>query len=161
MMQPERTEPGAILPERPIRILAVDDDSMVLDSLRAIVENDRPAAGQAPLEWCGSLRSVTELIEACKRSCPDLVLLDLEMPGQKPLNMLGRLFDQCPDVRVMIFSSCVPLDVIDRAIDYGAWGVVAKFQPTSVLLHGIRQVAAGKLFVNTEVLDERWKLPKP
>lgn len=157
LFHPTGAEAGPLNADRPLRVLVVDDNPMVRESLRMVLDAAFPRIGQGSLVWAGSLGSATDLLEECKRNCPDIVLLDLTMPGLDPFTAIAQLQAHCPAARVIVYSGSLPRSAIDRALQAGAWGVVSKLQPMSALLQGIREVASGRLYVNAELSDERWK----
>jgi DNA-binding NarL/FixJ family response regulator len=73
-----------------------------------------------------------------------VVLLDLDMPGPNPIEVLRELTVQSPDVRVIVLSGHVRRELIDRAIEAGAYGYLSKNDDGGVLVDSIRAVARGE-----------------
>src|SRR5678816_409097 len=87
------------------------------------------------------------LTEECARVRPQVVLLDLHMPGTPPLEALKELSAAAPAVRVIVFSGLDDGETVDRAVRAGAWGLVPKVAATDAILDAIRRVAAGEVSV--------------
>ena len=136
--------------QRPIRILCVDDHAFLVEGLQArfALEDD--------LEYVGSLPSAQHLVAQAKRLHPDIVLLDLEMPGPDPFEAADDLRRQCPDVRTIILSAYVRDHYITAATKAGAWGYFSKSEDAETIVDGIRKVARGEFAFSPKV-QERCK----
>jgi DNA-binding NarL/FixJ family response regulator len=127
-----------------IRVLCVDDNQFVLQALerRLALEPDLLCVGTC-LDACDLEQKVAELR-------PDVVLLDLDMPYRDPLEALTALTEQMPEVRILILSGHVKRALIERAIEGGAMGYVAKNEDVSTVVDAIRSVAAGAFVLGPE-----------
>ncbi len=136
--------------QKPIRILCVDDHAFLVEGLQArfALEDD--------LEFVGSLPSAQYLVAQAKRLHPDIVLLDLEMPGPDPFEAADDLRRQCPDVRTIILSAYVRDHYITAATKAGAWGYFSKSEDAETIVDGIRKVARGEFAFSPKV-QERCK----
>jgi DNA-binding NarL/FixJ family response regulator len=146
-MQKARDEMGADgdgPPLRTVSVLCVDDSPYVLEALHVLIEGHKPFAGAIALKWLGGLPRADDLVAECKRTCPDVVLLDIEMPGLSAYEAAERVSEECPDSRIIMFSSSSTPDNLNRAREAGAWGFVSKYERWSNLLDAIRAVAAGE-----------------
>lgn len=132
-------------PDTPISVLCVDDNGHVADALRLKFG----AAGG--FQWRGWLPDADQLVSTALRDAPSVVLLDIDMPGSDPFDALSDLAARCPKCRVIIFSGHVRRELIDRALDAGAWGYVSKNDGEDALLSAVRLVAAGELALSPEV----------
>jgi DNA-binding NarL/FixJ family response regulator len=130
-----------------IGVLCVDDNEHVAVALRLKFM----AAGE--FQWRGWLPSAAGLVAAAEREAPRVVLLDIDMPGPDPFEALAQIADRCPETRVVVFSGHVRRDLIDRALETGAWGYVSKNDGEDALLDAVRRVVAGELGLSPEV---RW-----
>ena len=128
-----------------ISVLCVDDNRELADALRIKLGLEKGFA------WKGWLPAADDLVDVAIQQSPRVVVLDLDMPGLDPFSMLPALAAQCPDVRVIIFSGHVRGDLLDRAIENGVWGYVAKSDGENELLSVIRQVAAGEYALSHSV----------
>ena len=128
-------------------VFCADDNPLVTEALRMQIET-------APdFQWMGCAEDAGKLIEAVARpgGCPDVVLLDIDMPGKNPFDAIKELVSHCRDARVLMYSGLVQRDLIDRAIEAGAWGYVAKSDGEEALFSAMRKVLAGEFALSPEV----------
>jgi DNA-binding NarL/FixJ family response regulator len=130
-----------------IRVFCVDDHEFMHDGLesRLALESD--------IECVGHAESADGLAQRIAADKPDVVLLDLEMPGADPFSAIEDLRSQCPDARVIILSAYVRDHFLDQAIDRGAWGYFSKGDSPGSLIEGIRRVAGGQTAFGPNVQD--------
>jgi DNA-binding NarL/FixJ family response regulator len=123
--------------EPPIRLLIVDDHPVVRDGLAAILSTrpDFAVVGEA-----GSGEEALRLVERLR---PDVVLLDLEMPGMDGIAVLRRLRDLDPAVRVVVFTAFDTDERILGALQAGAKGYLLKGAPRTELFAAIHEVHRG------------------
>lgn len=133
---------------RTIKVLCVDDNKLVADAIRIKLEL---AGGYS---WVGQLKSADDLVEAAQQLAPDVVLLDVDMPGKDPFIALEELTTECPDVRVLMLSGHVRAALIDRAIEAGAWGYLSKSEPVQSMMSAIQRVASGEFVLGSDVRSE-------
>lgn len=131
--------------QRTIRILCVDDHSFLVDGLAARFELERD------FEYIGSLPSADTLIATARQKKPDIVLLDIEMPGTDPFEAADDLRRQCPDVRTIFLSAYVRDHYISAAVKAGAWGYFSKGEDAETIVQGIRKVAGGEFAFSPKV----------
>lgn len=106
---------------------------------------------EADVRWIGSLPSADELIEAVARLTPDVVLLDIDMPGRDPFEALADLSSSSSPARVIILSGHVRRELIDQAFGAGAWGYISKNDELSEIVAALRRVMTGEVVMSTEV----------
>lgn len=128
----------------PVSVLCVDDNLLVADALR--LKLDR--AGD--FEWLGWLPSADALLSTVRKISPRLLILDIDMPGRSPFEALADLVQHFPSTRAVIFSGHVRYELIDRAMDAGAWGYVSKNDGEDALVQALRDVAADELGLSQE-----------
>jgi two-component system response regulator NreC len=132
---------------RTIRILCVDDHRFLVEGLQARFELEKD------LECVGSLPDADRLIEEAMRLKPNVVLLDIEMPGPDPFEVTENLQRQCPDVRVIFLSAYVRDHYISAATKAGAWGYFSKSDDAKDIVEGIRKVAGGTFAFGAKVQE--------
>jgi len=137
---------GAVPRSGPIRILLVDDHTMVREGVRMLLE------GHADLELVGEAWNRAGALDAIARERPDLVLLDLDLGAESGLDLLRELIASDPQTRVLVFTGVRDPDVHRRAMLLGALGVVPKEQAASVLLAAIRKVDAGEAWIDRSMV---------
>jgi two-component system response regulator DesR len=126
--------------QAPLKVLCVDDNPLVVDALALKLSLLGGFEGLAPVS------DASRLVEEVMRQAPDIVLLDLDMPGRDPLEALGELA-AISTARVLIFSGHTRPDLVDRAIDAGAWGFVSKHADVETIVAAIRRVAGGEFLL--------------
>lgn len=135
-----------------IRILCVDDHAFLVEGLRTRFELEDD------LECVGRLATAEQLVPEARRLKPDIVLLDIEMPGPDPFEAIADLQRQCPNVRVILLSAFVRDHYISAAFKAGAWGYFSKSEEAAQIIDGIRTVAQGKVAMGPTV-QQRCKTP--
>lgn len=131
--------------DRKIRILCVDDHGTLVDGLRMRLEQTDD------LEFVGRLPAADDLIPTVLDLRPDIVLLDIEMPGADPFDAARELQKQCPETRLIFFSAYVKDRYIDAATNAGAWGYLSKSDEPGDIIEAIRQVASGQFSFSPSV----------
>lgn len=137
--------------ERPvIRVMCVDDDE---DVARALQRRLTQIEG---FEWVGWLPSADGLAQYAQRTKPDVVLVDVDMPGKDPFDAISDLAEVCPDARAVMFSGYLHVDLVDKAVEAGAWGYVTKSHSEERLVSAVREVAAGHVTFGSPSSPTRW-----
>ncbi|NNF44105.1 MAG: response regulator transcription factor [Phycisphaerales bacterium] len=131
-----------------IRVLCVDDHSFLIEGLRARFELE------GDIECVGALPDAEQLVPRVRELRPDIVLLDIEMPGPDSFESAADLKRHAPDVRTIILSAYVRDHYISAAMKAGAWGYFAKGDPARTIVEGIRKVAGGDMAFSPAV-EER------
>ncbi|TCB98463.1 response regulator transcription factor [Micromonospora zingiberis] len=121
-----------------IRVLLVDDHAPFRAGLRALL------ATSADIEVCGEAASGEEALAVLGRLQPDVVLLDLTMPGMGGIAATERLVRMSPHVRVLILSMADDDDSVFAALRAGARGYVLKGARRLEIIRSVRVVADGE-----------------
>jgi len=132
------------------RVLCVDDNREIGTALELLI-------GRTPgLEWAGWLESAERLPQTIAAVRPEIVLLDLDMPGPDVFEVLRRISAAHPEMRVVVFTGHVDAGLIDRASEAGAWGYVSKNDGEQALLQALRTVAGGQFALSPEAASLFW-----
>ena len=124
--------------QQPIRVVIVDDHAVVRSGLSAflMVYDD--------LEFVGEAASGEEAVRLCKNLCPDVVLMDLVMPGMDGAAATQAIRENCPDIQVIALTSFKEDDLVQRTLRAGAIGYLLKNVSASELVNAIRAAHAGR-----------------
>ena len=132
----------------PTRILVVDDHPVLRDGLVAVLST------QADFEVVGESESGPEAVLVAAELQPDIVMLDLEMPGMDGVEALKQMRDHDPDVRVIVFTAFDTDDRIMAALRAGAQGYILKGAPRDQVFEAIRVVNAGNSLLQPVVASK-------
>lgn len=130
---------------KPIRVLLADDHGLVRSGIRVLLEDMEgiEVIGEAGEGW-----EVLRLIEA---KPPDVVLMDISMPGLNGLAVTARVAKEFPHTRVLILSIHVSEEYVLRALRAGASGYLVKDASVSELELAIRAVDRGQTYLSPSV----------
>jgi DNA-binding NarL/FixJ family response regulator len=120
-----------------IRILIVDDHPLMREALKTALEDEKDLAVVAEAS------NGYEAISLVTSHHPDVVLMDLLMPGMDGLEAIARLVDADPNIKILAVTSLEDEEKVTSAIQAGALGYFPKTAPRSFLLEAIRRVADG------------------
>jgi DNA-binding NarL/FixJ family response regulator len=121
-----------------IRTLLVDDQRLVRAGLRLLCENT------ADIEVVGEAENGHEAVRLVARLTPDVVLMDLRMPGVDGITATGRIAAAHPNARVLVLTTFDDDEHLYPALAAGAQGFLGKDAPPEQLLDAIRRTAAGE-----------------
>ncbi len=131
-----------------IRIQLIDDHAVVRQGLKMLL------GSMQDMEVVCESASGEEGYSDYFRHKPDVVLLDLKMPGEGGINTLRRLLARDPDAKVAILTMFDDVVFPKRALEVGALGYITKDASPEVLEEAIRKVAAGQRFVEPHLAQE-------
>lgn len=134
-----------------IRVLLCDDHEVVRAGYQRLFESTpdiRVAAQAASGE------------EACRKYLehrPDVVVMDLSMPGMGGLEASRRILSHDPDAGILVFSVHENEVMVTRALDRGVRGYISKRSASRVMIEAVRRVADGRMYVGQEMLPHLLK----
>ena len=135
-----------------IRIMVVDDHPVTRRGLQDTLSDE------AGFEVAGQAADGVEAVRVAQETRPDVIVMDLFMPGKDGAAACREIVELLPDVRVlMLTASAEEADVI-RAVAAGATGFVQKFTSSDELLHAVREVAAGNLMITDDAVRRAFRL---
>jgi two-component system, NarL family, nitrate/nitrite response regulator NarL len=126
------------------RILIADDHPIFRDGLKRLLESE--GGFQVVGEACDG----AEAVKMVRQLKPDIMLLDLAMPGRSGLEALRDMIADTTSVRVILLTAAAEKEQIVEALQLGARGVVLKDSATQILLKSIRAVMNGEYWVGRE-----------
>jgi DNA-binding NarL/FixJ family response regulator len=137
--------------ERTIRLLICDDQAIVCEGLRAILE------GVRQIEVVGVANNGVDAIELTRTTQPDLVLMDLKMPRMNGIQATKAIREQFPDVRILVLTTYDEDEWVLDAIRSGAAGYVLKDTPQEDLLKAIVETMKGWSHIDPQVAPKLLK----
>lgn len=120
-----------------IRVLLVDDQHLVREGIARLLRD------VSDIEVVGQAADGTSAVELCQRTLPDVVLMDVRMPGMDGVDATEQIVRDQPHTRVLILTTFDLDEAVNRALQAGASGFLLKDTPYDQLIHAIRVVAAG------------------
>jgi len=123
---------------KPIRVMLVDDHAVVRSGLSAFL------MAYDDLELVGEAASGERAVQLCQQVQPDVVLMDLMMPGMDGVTAIGLIREKCPTVQVIALTSFKEKEMVEGALQAGAIGYLLKDINADELASSIRSAAAGK-----------------
>lgn len=131
-------------------VFIVDDHALVRSGMREIINLEED------LEVVGEGSGCAETIDAIEKARPVVVIVDLEMPGIRGVDMIERIKQGSPTTRALVCSMHASYGYVAEALRRGAEGYVLKSSPSAMLIEGIRRVAGDNGYIDpalqTEVL---------
>ena len=124
-----------------IRVIIVDDHSIVREGIRMILENDDE------LKVVGETENLPDALKVISRELPDIVLLDLDLDKVMSLDSMTEIFKASPDSKVLILTGVFDEEMHKRAIIEGARGIILKNQAGNTLLKAIKKVFRGEAWI--------------
>jgi DNA-binding NarL/FixJ family response regulator len=129
------------------KILIVDDHPMMRQGLRGMIESE------ADLEICGEAETAHQAMELLKTLEPDLMLLDITLPGKSGLELIKDIRVLYPLLPMLVLSMHDESLYAERVLRAGAGGYITKQQRPDALISAMRQVLAGRTYVSEEVSE--------
>jgi DNA-binding NarL/FixJ family response regulator len=130
---------------RPIRVLIADDQRVVRDGLGLLVGLIEG------IEVVGSVSDGQQAVERCQDERPDVVLMDLRMPGLDGAQATGRIREALPDTQVLVLTTYADDESLFPALKAGARGYLTKDASAEEIDEAIRAVAAGQTHLDPTV----------
>lgn len=127
------------------RVIVVDDQVLVRAGIQALL------AGLPEFVCTATVGDGASALQACQAHPPDVILVDLIMPGMDGLTLAARLREQHPAVKVLILSSSTDPALVRQVMALGVRGYVSKDFVLDELLLALRTVTAGRIYISPEV----------
>jgi DNA-binding NarL/FixJ family response regulator len=123
-----------------IKVLIADDHPLIIAGIRRTIEN------VDDMEVVGEARSVRELMRLIGRRRPDLVLMDLKMPGVVGVEAILHIRQRWPKIKTVVLSACDDRSTIEQALHAGASAYVLKSAQTVDIASVLRKTSGGAVF---------------
>lgn len=129
----------------PLDILIADDHAIVRSGLSRLLKLE------TQYQVVGSVGSAEDLIAHCQKKVPDLVILDLSMPGMGGVEAIRRLLSKWPKLKIVTFSIYQNPRLVKRILEMGGQGYISKNTESDIIIKGINTVFSGKKFVSPDI----------
>jgi DNA-binding NarL/FixJ family response regulator len=134
-----------------IRIVLADDHPIVLQGLEQLFER------HADIEVLGCCADGASAIDAVNNLRPDVLVLDLRMPGQNGLDVLRTLAAGNTGCRTVLLTAAIRDDEVTEAVKLGAMGLVLKESPPELLVDCVRRVYRGESWIEREAATRAFR----
>jgi DNA-binding NarL/FixJ family response regulator len=141
------------------RIIVVDDHPIVLAGMKALV------LSLPDLELAGQATCASEALALVRDQHPDVVVLDMGLPGMSGLTLAERILEEAPDTRIVMLTHYEEPSYVQKALRAGIRGYVLKASASEKVAQAIRAVLSGGVYIDSDLEDFRseWirKLSQP
>lgn len=129
-----------------MKVLIVDDDPLVCQSLELLLSREKD------IEVIGTANDGAEAIQCCERRLPDMILMDIRMPGMDGIQATRKIKESWPQVQIMMLTTFQDEHHIRQAVLAGAEGYMLKSTHVSNMAEQLRALASGASVLDAKVL---------
>ena len=134
-----------------IKVLIVDDHNLVREGLKAVFDQG------SEVEVVGEAGSGEEALEMVDKAKPDVVLMDISMPGMNGIQATKLIREKCPDAKVVMLTMLDQEGYVYEAVKAGATGYMLKNTSSDDLVNAIQTVAEGKALLHPDATAQLLK----
>ena len=131
-----------------INVLLVDDHELVRTGISRILMDERG------IKVIGEANSGETALQFCRNQTPDVVLMDMNMPGMGGMTATKRILHYCPEIKILALSVSCEEPVPTKVMQLGAAGFISKNAAPSEMVSAIRKVHAGERYISGEVAQK-------
>jgi two-component system, NarL family, invasion response regulator UvrY len=128
-----------------IRIMLADDHAVVRAGYRFLLENVQD------IEVVAEAASGEEALTRFEEVRPDVLVMDLTMPGIGGMEAIRRLRDKHPEARILVFSMHENATLVEHALKAGVSGYISKNSSPDALVTAVRRIATGNIYIDGEL----------
>lgn len=128
-----------------VKLFIVDDHYMVIEGIRSLLQNEKG------IEWMGHAMSADSCLAFLKQQQPDVILMDINMPGKTGIELCAEVKKLYPSVFVIGLSTFNQQSFIQKMMENGASGYVLKNATREELMEAIHTVFRGKIYLSFDV----------
>jgi DNA-binding NarL/FixJ family response regulator len=125
-----------------IRVLVVDDHPAICEALTFALSRTQV------MEVCDQASNIIDALRKVESLGPQVVVVDLSLGNENGLDLLERLRDRFPKIKVIVWTAHCETHFAERALRAGASGYVTKDQPSSVVINAIASAIKGQIYLN-------------
>jgi len=134
--------------DKKIRVLLVDDHAVVRAGYQMLLKNS------ADIEVIAEAETGEQACKAYIDHHPDVVVLDLSMPGIGGLEAMRRIVARDANAKILVFSMHEDTVFVEQALQAGAQGYITKSSAPEILVEAIRELASGKSHIDSEIAQK-------
>lgn len=131
-----------------LKLLLVDDHDLVRNGIRRILDDVEG------FDVVGEAQTGEEAVKMCRKSPPDIVLMDMSMPGIGGLEATKQVLRICPDVKVIALSVHKENPFPAKVMQMGAFGYLTKEAAPQEMIRAIQKVAVGQKYIAPEIAQQ-------
>lgn len=132
-------------PGHPARVLLVDDHPIVRQGLGQLIDAEQD------LQVCAQAGDAPTALAAVEQEPPDLAIVDISLAGSDGLALVKQIRERWPTVRVLVLSMHSESVYAERTLSAGAQGYIMKQEPPDRILHAMREVLQGEVFLSDKL----------
>lgn len=130
-----------------VRVFVADDHELVRYALRTMLE------AEGDIEVVGEAPDCSQAIDGCLQTKPDVLVLDLRMPGEGGVEVCRKVHESCPSTKVLVLTSFDEDEELFGVLSAGACGYLLKDTRPERIVHAIRAVADGQAVFDSAVAN--------
>lgn len=134
--------------ESPIKVVLVDDHAIVRTGFRLLLENS------TDIRVIAELDSGEAINQKAVELRPDVIVMDLSMPGMGGLEAIRRIKAKNAAIKMLVFTMHDNIAFVEQALEAGASGYITKNNAPKVLLEAIRKIAGGGQYIDEKLADK-------
>lgn len=127
-----------------IKLFIVDDHYMVIEGVHSMMRNEKN------IEWMGHAANADSCLHFLKHHQPDVILMDISMPGKSGIELCREVKEQCPGIAIVALSTFNQASYINKMMENGASGYVLKNASKEELMQAVEMAFRGKEFLSFE-----------
>jgi len=131
--------------KRALRILIADDDALIRDGLKMILENEDG------FDVVGTATNGKDAVNLCRKTNPDIVLMDIRMPLMDGVEATKLIKAEFNSIKVLLLTTFKDSEYIRSAVKYGAEGYVLKSNSSESIIQSIKAIYQGNVIFEKEV----------
>lgn len=135
----------------PISVVLVDDHAVVRDGLQSLLD------AQADMRVIGSFANAVEAVQFASEAHPDVVVLDVALPGLSGIEAARQIHDLCADSKILMLSMHSSAEYVDQALRAGADGYVLKEAAGAEVVEAVRIVHTGARFLSRKISPQAFE----
>jgi DNA-binding NarL/FixJ family response regulator len=133
----------------PIKILLADDQQLFSDNLKLMLETLTD-----DMKVVGIAMDGQEVVDMIDRTMPDLILMDVRMPGMDGVQATKTIHQKYPDIKIIMLTTFLDDSYVEDALQYGAYGYLLKSIKSANLIASLRAVFQGTVLFSPDILQK-------